>query len=329
MVNENQPATWTAESSDRRPYVGFFLLLLGWIFIIIALPGGLLPIAVVLELNLVPESPIFVLAWWVLTLLTTLVLMAGGVALTRRGRQLRAQSALSILRRETAFILYLRPFTDDLLIDSTAQMFKLIPRRYEENLCHALNRIAPLIAVGRPGEKLPEIGAARFYVSEGEWRVAVVDLLQRATAVLVVVGTSKGVWWEIEKALGVVEQRRLLFFFPLVDTDKSSSSRRLYVRDLLFANSPWPYRKTKQKQLIKGREERYQEFRLRVQRICRAPLPNFLGDHFFLEFDNNAEPQLLKTVPPSVINNVLLLRKRGLDISFGRTLGPKLRHLFS
>jgi hypothetical protein len=132
------------------------------------------------------------------------------------GRRLRQPDAPSVLARDPRPpVLFLRSFRDEDIVDLTSRTGRGSMRRSEEALCTALRRVGPVIAIGRPGEHLPETGAARLYVGDHDWQKAVRHFLAQAAAVVIVVGTSPGVWWEIDAALESVDRRRLLFFFPI------------------------------------------------------------------------------------------------------------------
>jgi hypothetical protein len=94
--------------------------------------------------------------------------------LVERGNALRQTDAISYLEEDPRPpILYLRSFDDDDLADSTVSS-GLIPviNTYELRLKKALVDLGPMISIGRPGEALPKIGSARFYVSNDEWQSA-------------------------------------------------------------------------------------------------------------------------------------------------------------
>ena len=54
-----------------------------------------------------------------------------------------------------------------------------MPRTPEEELAGILRCFGPFVAIGRPGEEVSEIGAARMYVEDDDWEVVVSDLLNR------------------------------------------------------------------------------------------------------------------------------------------------------
>jgi TM2 domain-containing membrane protein YozV len=115
-------------------------------------------------------------------------------------------------------VLYLRSFRDDddahiddggsRAVGLTMELVR--PPSPEEELAELLARFGPVVAIGKPGEPLPELGAARLYVPHDRWQRKVLDLMAAAGLVVVRVGTSPGVLWEIEQALRDVPRQRLV-----------------------------------------------------------------------------------------------------------------------
>ena len=64
-------------------------------------------------------------------------------------------------RTPAAPVLYLRSFADD---GCAARRYGALTE--EEQLAKALAWVGPLLAVGRPGEVLPHVGAQRIYVAD-------------------------------------------------------------------------------------------------------------------------------------------------------------------
>jgi len=75
------------------------------------------------------------------------------------------------------------------------------PSSPEDNMAQILHRISRVVANGKPGESLPELGAARLYVSHEEWQAIVGALMKQAALVVVRVDSSPGVLREIGQAL--------------------------------------------------------------------------------------------------------------------------------
>ncbi|EHR72389.1 TM2 domain-containing protein [Burkholderiales bacterium JOSHI_001] len=115
-------------------------------------------------------------------------------------------------------VLYLRSFQDDdqaLLFDGGfrlvgSAMRLLAVATPEQELAWLLNEHGPVVAIGKPDEPLPELGAARLYVSHADWQRVVLDLMQGAALVVLRVGNSPGVAWELEQALRTVPRQRVL-----------------------------------------------------------------------------------------------------------------------
>jgi hypothetical protein len=140
--------------------------------------------------------------------------------LLRRARRLEAVDAdRAMVLDPRPPVLYLRSFADDdqALIDDEGSalarrsMQLLRPPSPEEELAAFLRRLGPVVAIGKPGEPLPELGAARLYVAHDAWQAKVRSLMAQAGLVVVRVGTSPGVLWEIEQALAHVPRPRLVF----------------------------------------------------------------------------------------------------------------------
>ena len=145
-------------------------------------------------------------------------LMLVVMALFRRSRRHEAVSAAQAMADDPRPpVLYLRSFQDDgsvLIEDQGLPGMQALTRATspvssEEELARILQNIGPVVAIGKPGEKLPELGAARLYVNHDEWQAVVGALMKQAALVVVRVGRSPGVLWEIGQALTQIPRERL------------------------------------------------------------------------------------------------------------------------
>ena len=139
-----------------------------------------------------------------------------GRQLSRKGRKLRAAASdvvpASDPRRP---VVYLRSFADDEKVADAHLMqgfFQL--RTEEEQVALVLNRIGPFVAIGDPKESLPDLGAARMYVGDGDWQARVSDLLASARLVVLRASSTQGVRWELQQAVSRLSPERLLLFVP-------------------------------------------------------------------------------------------------------------------
>ncbi len=139
--------------------------------------------------------------------------------LYRRSRQHEARSAAQAMADDPRPpVLYLRSFQDDgrmLITDEGGAVAQklfgaLTPTSAEEELAGTLERAGPVVAIGKPGEPLPELGAARLYVGHDVWQAEVNALMRHAALVVVRVGSSPGVLWEINQALEHLPRERLV-----------------------------------------------------------------------------------------------------------------------
>jgi TM2 domain-containing membrane protein YozV len=148
--------------------------------------------------------------------LSVLVLVAW--RLWRKSRQYGALDADQAMARDPRPpVLYLRSFADDRNALMGEQSFLerrgaviAAPVTPEQEMADILDSIGPVVAIGKPGEPLPELGAARLYVTDDQWQAKVQDLMRRASLVVVRLGSSPGLLWEIEQALAHLPRQRLV-----------------------------------------------------------------------------------------------------------------------
>jgi hypothetical protein len=142
----------------------------------------------------------------VLALLVVFFLSLGVLAtilVTRGWRwpRMSAKLAGEVLESDRrAPVLYLRPFEAD-------------ERKhwYAQRIAKAARSIGPVIAVGRPEENLPATPhIAREYLLDEEWHARVLELMRRAQLIVLHVGGSPGLAWEIEQAIGLGRPERLV-----------------------------------------------------------------------------------------------------------------------
>ncbi len=160
-----------------------------------------------------------------------------GAGTLRRGWRHEALSADDAMRLNArAPVLYLRSFRDDGQAlpagagrwDPSRLLGRLLSiTSAEQELTYILRRVGPVIAIGKPGEPLPELGAARLYVDHAQWQQTVRQLLQRAALVVVRVGASAGVQWEVENTLATLPRRRIVFVLLGGGPDAAVAARHL------------------------------------------------------------------------------------------------------
>ena len=100
----------------------------------------------------------------------------------------------------------------------------------EQELAFILQRVGPVVAIGKPGERLPELGAARVYVSHESWQQTVLEMLERSSLVLARVGASPGVLWELDRVLSLAERSKVVILILGSESDQAAGVRAIEER---------------------------------------------------------------------------------------------------
>jgi hypothetical protein len=129
--------------------------------------------------------------------------------------RMKSRSAVKALESRGAKrpTFYLRSFDLDERIakPNFIQNFYFLPNA-EQTVATQLGRLGPLIAIGRPREKLPALGAARFYVSDELWKAKVADVVRASQLVLWTTGVSEGLRWEISHLIESLPPEKLVLW---------------------------------------------------------------------------------------------------------------------
>jgi TM2 domain-containing membrane protein YozV len=149
-----------------------------------------------------------------------------GVNLLRVGFRHDVAAAEDLLSRDhRAPVVYIRSFQedDDLLIPWYSRVLGgfAVGVTFEQILAATFNQVGPFVAIGRPAEALPELGAARVYYKDTEWRAKIVELMGSARLVVIRAGGTENLWWEIEHARRTVDPRRVIV--AVVERGKTAS----------------------------------------------------------------------------------------------------------
>ncbi len=229
-----------------------------------------------------------------LNLLGVLAAFALGQACRTLARKHNAVSARAALEKDRrAPIVYLRSFQDDGLFQPGTFFLvndwlrTLSEKTAEENLSTALAPFGPVVAIGRPEEEMPEVGAARIYVGDDHWQDLIRDLVSDRGAVAVFqAGGTPGLRWELETVGTLLRPEYILMFLPFA---------------LHWSRS--------------RRDAGYASFRAWAAECAPAELPGGVGDGvYFFYF----------TARPAVQTHVL---ERGAAVPGAHPLGEVLRDL--
>lgn len=143
-------------------------------------------------------------------------LWAGGESARRRwqidGDELRRRD-----QREP--VLLLRSFSDDALKLTKAKWERRKTEQahtFEELVALQMRVRGPVIAIGSPGEVLPKIGAARTYFTDDTWQEHAEQMVYDAAYIVMFVGATKGLGWEIRRIATKGLLHKLILVFPPV-----------------------------------------------------------------------------------------------------------------
>lgn len=148
--------------------------------------------------------------------------------LSRWGKRGLASTGQKLLKNATwPPILFLRSFEDD-------ERFFVGPRNFiltwrgrrvkkdmslEEAIALYMRKFGPVVAIGKPDEWAPALGAARVYFGD-DWQDKVRDLILRSQYVAVFLGNGQGLQWEIDQLTGLDQLHKVIVIIPPVPIDE-------------------------------------------------------------------------------------------------------------
>ncbi len=185
---------------------------------------------------LMVASPILaILAFWLIVSLTDRFsfLLLGGIFVAMGGswgfdlgRRMRLADGWTVMQRDLRPpVVYLRPFFEDERqiydgpvgarhggVGSGASVKR--NASHEREIARALHRVGPLVAIGKPGDSVAPLGAARVYVGDDVWQETVLALIKRAAIVILQPEATQGTWWELNAVAATTDWRRVLMLVP-------------------------------------------------------------------------------------------------------------------
>ncbi|MBW1298122.1 hypothetical protein [Aquimarina litoralis] len=123
-------------------------------------------------------------------------------------------------------IVYFRSFKDDkktsrsqnnkLFVKLLSPLFGSINNlnSEEEQLSRACGEFGPFIALSNPKKVFQNLGATKIKTENTEWQQKVIDLINKAQLVIIRVGVTSGLWWEVDTVLQRKNPENILFLLP-------------------------------------------------------------------------------------------------------------------
>lgn len=127
----------------------------------------------------------------------------------RESRRLNQRDATAPVAGSTGHVLYLRAFRED---DNDLRTMEGLRR--EEYLEQVFREIGPMLAVGKPGEVRPPLGAQRVYFDDDEWQREVLGLIQGARMIVVAADITDGLRWELQQLVAHAQPHRVVVALP-------------------------------------------------------------------------------------------------------------------
>jgi hypothetical protein len=168
------------------------------------------------------------------------VVLIAARAVWRVGTRFNLRQRDAIILKDKPPVLLLRSFVDDVAgIPPNALIPRLLWRRkrLEETIGAELTRAGPFVAIGKPGERLPQLGAHRLYVGDADWQQVVTSYITRAEPIILIAGTTTWVQWELSNIAALGRMNRLLIVFPR-STDAERTARWQNLK-LALDGTPW------------------------------------------------------------------------------------------
>jgi hypothetical protein len=151
---------------------------------------------------------------------------SAAVALIALGKRLAARTAADVREHDPRRpIVLLRNFHDDFLKLKRSMFLSTLYYQFfagetltlEELIARKLSRFGPVVAVARPGQRLPPTGFARMWLSD-EWKDKVEELIHDARLVVLVLGeirsSEEGFGWELATVLKTLAPERVVVAVP-------------------------------------------------------------------------------------------------------------------
>lgn len=166
------------------------------------------------------------------------LMLAGGLYGFFLGKRLASPPARELLKSDTRSpVVFVRSFHDEANEYSVGGYFQAIWTQMKMQSAGSLpmsspwgptlqwqlaalfKEVGPYVAIGKPGEKLTALGAARMYVSDEEWKAVISDLFHKARLIVLQTGSTPGLNWELNEIRQHIDPTRVLFILPHRESD--------------------------------------------------------------------------------------------------------------
>ncbi len=126
-------------------------------------------------------------------------------------------------------IVYLRSFEDDdvqlaNVLSARRPFLEFFTLRghdaFEESVAWELSCYGPVLAIARPGRSHGSLGAARVHLGDDEWKAVISEQMAEAKAVVITIGRTPGLAWEISHIVQSGHLDKTVLVVPPVDPEE-------------------------------------------------------------------------------------------------------------
>jgi hypothetical protein len=170
------------------------------------------------------------------------------LSLLGKGLKATAQPAWELLRKSTKSpVLYLRAFDDDChplwtgdTIDRKLDGRNLLST-VEDAISKTFEKAGPVVTIGRPGEWIPPSGALRAWLSDGDWKPWIHELVTWSQRVIMFMGDPEshaGLAWEVRTIFSTCAPHKIVLIAPPDASEDEIKSRWAAYRQILGPRFP-------------------------------------------------------------------------------------------
>lgn len=131
------------------------------------------------------------------------------IGLWHYGESLMAQRGEDLLKDiKQDYVFFLRSFDKE----------NDLTNPWETKLIDILDVGQCSIAIGKPKELYQTLGAPRVYYTDEEWKSHAAELMEKSNLVVIRIGKTQGLLWEVHEAISKCPPEKLLLFHPFQQT---------------------------------------------------------------------------------------------------------------
>lgn len=196
-------------STEHQSHFWSRFMLVLWVLLAVLI----LPVPLLMQhFGMGDDMEVVLVLVWLVVFVIAVFSFRHYVAERHRNIILTTPPAVEVLKQDRPAIVYLRSFDDE---QSILKRYRRAWPTEEEQVTAAFEPYGPLIAIHNPATELPAPGAARLSASNDTWKDEVRKRVDEAAFVIVRLGDSPGVLWELNLVIRRLPPSRVLLLSAL------------------------------------------------------------------------------------------------------------------